>query len=106
MTAELDTVTMHADTVAQDGWLHKVLFRDWGDTPEDDSDGGYETGALIYGNMEAPTSAPFDAKLTGMFANPYVQEWFTLQPAGAVEIMPLSTSANIRSPGQRHWRKS
>ena len=43
-------------TVALEGWNHKVLFRDWGDTAADDDDGGFETGALIYSGMMAPTA--------------------------------------------------
>ena len=42
-------------TVALEGWNHKVLFRDWGDTAAND-DGGFETGALIYSRMMAPTA--------------------------------------------------
>ena len=68
------------------GWAHnKVLFRDWGDTAGT-GDGGFETGALIYSNMEGPTMAPFNDKLATMFANDYVQAWFALNDAGAVEI--------------------
>ena len=43
-------------TVALEGWNHKVLFRDWGDTAANDDDGGFETGALIYSGMTAPTA--------------------------------------------------
>ena len=64
-----------------------VLFRDWGDTgPDDDGDGGFETGALIYSNMDGPTMAAFDRNLAAMFANAYVRNWFALNTAGAVAI--------------------
>ena len=47
-------------TVALEGWNHMVLFRDWGDTAanDDDDDGGFETGALIYSRDMAPTEVP------------------------------------------------
>ena len=68
------------------GWAHnKVLFRDWGDTGGT-GDGGFETGALVYSNMEGSAMKPFNDELASMFANPYVQAWFALNPDGAVEI--------------------
>ena len=69
-----------------EGWAHnKVLFRDWGDTAGM-GDGGFETGALVYSNMEGPELEMFDGELADMFANEYVQKWFTLNAAGAVVI--------------------
>ncbi len=78
VTAAMDNVTLNAETVAQAGWSHKVLFRDWGDTAGT-GDGGFETGALIYANMEAPTMQPFDDKLAMKFANRGVERWFTIR---------------------------
>ena len=85
-------------TVALEGWNHKVLFRDWGDTASND-DGGFETGTLIYSDMEPPTEdVPFDSKLAAMFVNASASYAFTVRldgetvsdanglPADAVEI--------------------
>ena len=79
-------------TVAQEGWNHKVLFRDWGDT-SDDGDGGFETGVLMFSDMMAPMEADFDGDLADMFVNR--SAWFaftqrfddmTGQPNDAVAI--------------------
>ena len=65
-------------TVALEGWNHKVLFRDWGDTATG-GDGGFETGALIYSDMGAPTpDVPFDHDLVDMFVTPDAKLWFDL----------------------------
>ena len=48
-------------TVALEGWNHTVLFRDWGDTAGIE-DGGYETGALIYSGVTAPTEVPLESE--------------------------------------------
>ncbi len=72
-----DEITENADSVAAMGWSHRMLFRDWGDTAGT-GDGGYETGALVYSNIEMPTMAPFDANLGDMFANSWVEAWFDL----------------------------
>ncbi len=78
---DTDNVMLNAETVAQAGWSHKVLFRDWGDTAGT-GDGGFETGALIYANMEAPTMQPFDDKLADKFANRGAAQWFTMDVDG------------------------
>ena len=72
-----DLSTTFASSVSIGGWEQSVLFRDWGDTAGT-GDGGFETGVLVYNNMEAPTSAAFDSELSDMFANAYVREWFDL----------------------------
>ena len=92
-------------TVALEGWNHKVLFRDWGDTASND-DGGFETGALIYSDMEPPTEdVPFNSKLAAMFVNASASYAFTARldgetvsdanglPADAVAIS-VGTMAN------------
>ena len=87
VSAEDDEITANAELVAADGFAHQILFRDWGDTsPDDDGDGGFETGALVYSNIEEPTMAPFNRMLAPMFANAYVRKWFLLNTAGTVAI--------------------
>ena len=49
-------------------WAMKTLFRDWGDT-SDDSDGGFETAAIVVKNIGTATTHPWDADLAGRFAN-------------------------------------
>ena len=92
-----DNVTTNAGTVAQANWDHKVLFRDWGDTGTG-GDGGFETGALIYSNIDAPTSHPFDAMLALRFANEAVRSWYTLAPTAddmdAATAMAVIIGAN------------
>ena len=41
------------------GWSHRTLFSDWGDTRSPDSDGGYETLAVAYSNIEGPKLVAF-----------------------------------------------
>ena len=72
-----DETTDNPDSVALADWEQTTLFRDWGDTAGM-GDGGFETGALTYNNMEGPTAAPFDGDLADMFANTYVHNWFDL----------------------------
>ena len=78
ISAKDDNVMTNADTVALSDWSHRVLFRDWGDTDAGGAvmsgDGGFETGALIYTNMMAPTNAPFDRDLHKSFV--HVADWF------------------------------
>ena len=102
MTYADDMITedVNEDTVARGGWAHnKVLFRDWGDTAGM-GDGGFETGALVYSNMEEPTMAAFDRMLADMFANQYVRGWFTLNTAGAVVIDTDGTANGWATPVQ------
>ena len=52
------------------------MFRDWGDTDKEDGastsgDGGFETAALVFADMMAPTPKPFDSKLAGMFVHDF-----------------------------------
>ena len=61
-----DELTANADLVAAAGWSERVLFRDWGDTAGM-GDGGFETGALVFSNIEEATMAPFNGSLGGMF---------------------------------------
>ena len=83
LTAEDDDVAENADHVAAgEGWAHKVLFRDWGDTQGTD-DGGFETGALIYSNMEEPVAHLFDADLADKFV--HVSSWFMLTNLAGVD---------------------
>ena len=91
MTYKADKTTENVQYLTiSDPWTHKAMFRDWGDTDEvkdeETSDGGFETATVLYSDMEAPTSKPFNAKLKDEFAHGYVQAWFTLNANGAVEI--------------------
>ena len=91
MTYKADKTTENVQYLTiSDPWTHKAMFRDWGDTDEvkdeETSDGGFETATVLYSDMEAPTSKPFNAKLKDEFAHGYVQKWFTLNASGAVEI--------------------
>jgi hypothetical protein len=102
VSAAVDIAEMNADTVApdDDDWSHKVLFRDWGDTVGT-GDGGFETGALIYSNMEAPTMAPFDGMLGPMFANPWVANWFTFD--ADTNATPATFEAVTIEPAAAGW---
>ena len=53
------------------GWRHKALFSDWGDTHSPGRDGGFETGALVYSDVEKPTDHPFDVDLGARFVNEF-----------------------------------
>ena len=70
-------LTENADTVAMAGWEHHVLFADWGDT-HGVNDGGFETGALIYSDIEAPMMNVAFADVEDMLAYPHTRKWFEL----------------------------
>ena len=75
--ADDDIGAMMAGAVGLDGWSHKVLHADWGDTKEPDRDGGFETAALIYSNLDEPGEVAFaDAAMT--VASDEVRPWLTL----------------------------
>jgi hypothetical protein len=68
ITAKVDATTGDSDdiTMSMGGavglgapWQHKVLHADWGDTSTPNHDGGFETIAVVYSDMEAPTPTPF-----------------------------------------------
>ena len=69
----------NATVAAGEGWNHKVLFRDWGDTAAIDDDGGFETAVLLYSNMEAPTeNVLFNHDLVDEFVTANAKMWFAL----------------------------
>ena len=77
-----DRQTLYADMTALADFEHsQVLFADWGDSKTPERDGGYETAALLYSNLEMPTTEPFDTTLAAKVAN--VPEWFTFVAADA-----------------------
>ena len=99
ISAATDEVTENADSVALTGWDHKVLFRDWGDTAGS-GDGGFETGALVYSNIEAATEHPFDRKLANRYVNTAAQNMFRLTiraNGGAPGVTTLATSVSINT---------
>ncbi len=56
-------------------WDQRVMFRDWGDT-EGDEDAGFETGALIYSNVENPKEYKFDKELVNHIADDKLKKYF------------------------------
>ena len=80
------------------GWNMKTLFRDWGDTEEDSSDGGFETGAIVVKNLGEGTAYPFDRKLSRKYVNPAAQAMFALAiraDGKAPGVTTLGTSVYI-----------
>ena len=66
-----------ANAVRLSGWQHRAMHADWGDTRDRDRDGGYETFALLYSNIETPSDVNFtDAAAT--IASDTVRPWFAL----------------------------
>jgi hypothetical protein len=64
-------------------WTHKVLHSDWGDTKTPTRDGGYETIAVLYSNLQPPALVDFaDAGI--VIADETMRDWFT--PSTGVEI--------------------
>ncbi len=94
-----DETMDNRDSVAIDGWTHKVLFRDWGDTAGT-GDGGFETGALVYSDMMDPVSAPFDRNLAAMFVNAGAQNSFRLHgiASGTVPANPGANTSVVIDP--------
>ena len=92
MTAEDDGITDEmAGAVGLMGWNHNVLHSDWGDTKTPTRDGGFETVAVLYSNLEPPALVAF-ADAGTVIADETMRGWFT--PATAVEInTTLSTEA-------------
>ncbi len=92
-------VTENEDSVAFTGWDERVLFRDWGDTVGT-GDGGYETGALIYSDIEGPIDHPFDGDLADEYVNEAAQALYalTVLADGGTPVTPgVATSVNINS---------
>ena len=79
LTAADDMIDVGASAIT--GWDSQALFRDWGDTGAG-GDGGYETGALIYSNIEAATEHPFDRRLANRFVNASASYAFTVRLDG------------------------
>ena len=108
ISAATDEVTENAASVEVEDWDHKVLFRDWGDTAGT-GDGGYETGALIYSNIEDATEHPFDRKLADRYVNigraRACSDLTILANGGAPGVTTLATSVSInagRHSGGQH----
>ena len=73
-----------AAAVGLQGWSHQVLFCDWGDSANcGTNDGGYETAAVVYSDIAAPTQVPFDTNLAAMIASDTARPWFTLSVTAA-----------------------
>ncbi|MCY4284907.1 MAG: hypothetical protein OXC65_06120 [Thiotrichales bacterium] len=93
-----DRITPSPDMApAPDGWSMRTLFRDWGDT-SDDSDGGFETGAIIVTNLGAGTPYPFDRKLSGKYVNDDAKVMFALSiraDGSEPNVVSLATSVDI-----------
>ena len=65
-----------AGALGLEGWSHKVLHADWGDTAGG-LDAGIETAALIYTNLEMPTAVDF-GDLASTLVDTTLQGWFAL----------------------------
>ena len=95
LTAGMDNDEIPVGEAAISGWDSQALFRDWGDTA-DGGDGGFETGALIFSNIEAPVAHPFDADLADMFVNANAKSSyaFSVRFATGVGTTDVNTFAN------------
>ncbi|MCY4348974.1 MAG: hypothetical protein OXC25_03890 [Thiotrichales bacterium] len=97
-----DRITPSPDMApAPDGWSMRTLFRDWGDT-SDDSDGGFETGAIIVTNLGEGTAYPFDRKLADKYVNDRAKRMFELTiraNGGSPSVVSLATSVHINPAG-------
>ena len=95
LTAGMDNDEIPVGEAAIGGWDSQALFRDWGDTA-DGGDGGFETGALIFSNIEAPVEHPFDADLADMFVNANAKSSyaFSVRFATGVATTDADTNAN------------
>ena len=78
------------------GWMHHVLFSDWGDTSMGGGDGGYETGGVVVSNIEGPMAHSF-ATLNTLIADDMVRELFMLDEAA--DGTAGTTSVSIDTPG-------
>ena len=107
--AEMDSVD-DAGAIGLEGWSHAALHADWGDSKHPDRDGGFETAAVIYSNVEASTPVPF-AQVRSMLAfnDGINRAWFkivTEDPGhadfGAVAILAITTATN--NPVTGPWK--
>ena len=91
-----DEIAASADMATIPNWDLRALFRDWGDTAGT-GDGGFETGALIAFDFDAPTMQPFDVNLGARFANGNAQNTFNLvvtaTGAAGTTSVPINTTA-------------
>ena len=97
LTAADDMIDVGASAI--EGWNSQALFKDWGDTG-DGGDGGYETGALIYSNIEAPTEHPFDRRLANRFVNASASYAFTVRLDGTTANVAVLNDAVAISVGE------
>lgn len=82
-----------AGAIGLEGWNHRVLHSDWGDTRTPTRDGGFETLAVVYSDMAAPGPVPFedvedafamDMLTFGEAAAVNPRPWFELNADGVV----------------------
>ena len=67
------------------GWnAHRVMHEDWGDTSMPNRDGGYETAAVVYSNIQPSSDVAF-ADVRNVIAHDNYRVWFTMA-AGVVTI--------------------
>ena len=96
MDENTDDIGMYtAGAVGLAGWGHRVLHSDWGDTRTPDRDGGFETIAVVYSNLQGPGPVAF-ADVATTLANgtitfdeieyTNVRAWFTLTDGVVVGI--------------------
>ena len=78
-----DIGTEMAGAVGLVGWKHRVLHSDWGDTRTPDRDGGFETLAVVYSNIEAPAKVAFED-----VRNAIAMDMLTFGDAGPVDPKP------------------
>ena len=103
-----DIGTEMAGAVGLVGWKHRVLHSDWGDTRTPDRDGGFETLAVVYSNIEAPADVAFEDVRNAIAMDMLTfdadagpvdpKPWFTLRE-GLVENID-TTSPNWLVPAQ------
>ena len=95
MSAEEDAIdSMMAGAIGLgDPWNHMVLHADWGDTAATAHDGGHETLAAVYSDMEAPTTVAF-AEVAGMLADTSKSDWFELHAVNGTVDVETGTSDN------------
>ena len=97
ISVEEDETMDHPESVMHAGWDQRVLFRDWGDTVGT-GDGGYETAALIYSNIEDAIEHPFDRMLSMRYVNADAMRLYalTILADGMAPAVPaVATSVDI-----------
>jgi hypothetical protein len=90
--ADDDIGETEAGAIGRMGWRHMALHSDWGDTKTPERDGGFETAAVVYTNLENMDGldpVPF-ADVEDKLADDVARAWFMLEDGDGDADTPMA----------------